>query len=79
MEARGAAAAWEKARCLECRRGLREGGGGGEGAGVWVDPSKSLGFFKQAQIITSVRGTRALLRGEPPRRAPSLGAIFRRK
>ncbi|KAK5858284.1 hypothetical protein PBY51_002437 [Eleginops maclovinus] len=54
--------------------GVRRGGGGGG-----VDPSKSLGSFSKAQIITSVRGTRAVLGGEPPRRGPSLGAIFQKK
>lgn len=73
--ARGGVMSGSRPHASERRRpGLR-----GEGRNLRVDLHKSLGSWQQAQIITSMRGTRASLQGEPPRRAASLGAIFRRK
>lgn len=75
VEARGAAAAWEKARRLRCKQGERRRWRRRYAGWSLKKPC----VFQQAQIITSLQGTRALLRGEPPKREPSLGAIFRKK
>lgn len=53
VEARGAAAAREKAS--DAGRARRGGGGGDEGGGVRVDPSKSLGSFSRLKLLAACK------------------------